>query len=70
MLDHFVGSGNAGVAARAMDRRFLGVDVSAKCLAWAEDMLQTVKGSGFEAAARQVESGEEPPQDLPMTGVV
>ena len=67
VLDPFVGSGNAGVAARALGRRFIGIDVSAKYLASAEERISAVRGSGFVAAEET--SVLSPPQDLPMTGV-
>jgi len=68
VLDPFVGSGNAGVAARALGRKFLGVDVSNKYLAIAEEKIAAIKGSGFEAAAKDT-SAESPHQGLPMTGI-
>jgi DNA modification methylase len=68
VLDPFVGSGNSGVAARALNRRFIGVDVSAKYLANAEEKISAVKGSGFEAAAAERDNGL-PEQNLPMTGM-
>lgn len=65
VLDPFVGNGNAGVAARALGRRFIGIDVSAQYLAIAEEAIGAIQGSGFEAAAQ----GRGPaPQALPMTG--
>lgn len=67
VLDPFVGSGNSGVAARALDRKFIGIDVSAKYIATAEQKIAAVPGSGFEAAADQAVM--QPYQDLPMTGV-
>jgi DNA modification methylase len=70
VLDPFVGSGNAGMAARTLDRRFLGIDVSAQYLASAEETLRSIKGSGFEVAAREAEGHYKTGQDLPMTGVV
>ena len=68
VLDPFVGSGNAGVAARALGRKFLGIDVSNKYLAIAEEKIAAIKGSGFEAAAQDT-SAESPHQGLPMTGI-
>ena len=68
VLDPFAGSGNAGVAARALDRKFIGIDVSAKYLADAEEKISVVKGSGFMAAAQEAEM-PNPPQELPMTDV-
>lgn len=67
VLDPFVGSGNSGVAARALGRRFIGIDVSPQYLAGAEERIGAVKGSGFEAAAKET-SVPNPYQDLPMTG--
>lgn len=68
VLDPFVGSGNSGVAARALGRKFIGIDVSPKYVATAEAKIAAVPGSGFEAAAsaRVIENAH---QDLPMTGV-
>lgn len=68
VLDPFVGSGNAGVAACALGRRFLGVDVSTKYLAAAEEKISAIEGSGFAAAAQQGVM-PNPSQDLPMTDV-
>ena len=69
VLDPFVGSGNAGVAARALGRRFLGIDVSAEYIASAEVKIAAVKGSAFETAAKD-RSLTDPNQDIPMTNVV
>lgn len=68
VLDPFVGSGNSGVAARALGRKFIGIDVSSKYIATAEMKIAAVPGSGFEAAAsdRVIENAH---QNLPMTGV-
>lgn len=68
VLDPFVGSGNSGVAARALGRKFIGIDVSAKYLTSAEEKISGIKDSGFAAAAL-VADLPNPPQDLPMTGV-
>ena len=70
VLDPFVGSGNSGVAARALGRKFIGIDVSPKYLATAEEKIGAVKGSGFEAAGEEIESPDSPHQELPMTGIV
>lgn len=70
VLDPFVGSGNSGVAARALGRKFIGIDVSPKYLAVADDKIGAVKGSGFEAAAEGIETPDNPHQDLPMTGIL
>lgn len=66
VLDPFVGSGNSGVAARALGRRFIGIDVSPQYIAVAEEAISGVHGSGFEAAARLKD--ELAHQALPMTG--
>jgi DNA modification methylase len=68
VLDPFVGSGNSGVAARALGRKFIGIDVSAKYLASADEKISAVKNSGFIAAAQEA-TLPNPPQALPMTGV-
>ena len=68
VLDPFVGSGNAGVAALALGRKFIGIDVSATYLASAEEKISAVKGSGLLAAAHEAFM-PNPPQDLPMTDV-
>jgi len=39
VLDPFVGAGNSGVAARALSRRFIGIDVSEEYLATAEKRI-------------------------------
>lgn len=64
VLDPFVGSGNTGVAARALGRRFVGIDVSPTYLATAEEAISAVPGSGFEAAAGIAKAD----QVLPMVG--
>lgn len=69
VLDPFVGSGNSGVAARALGRKFIGIDVSPQYLAGAEERIGAVQGSGFEAAAKET-SVPNPHQDLPMTGAL
>lgn len=68
VLDPFVGSGNSGFAARSLARKFIGIDVSPKYLAAAEEKIAAVPGSGFEAAAEE-HIADSPPQDLPMTGM-
>jgi DNA modification methylase len=70
VLDPFVGSGNSGVAARALGRRFIGIDVSPQYLAVAEEKIGAVRGSGFEAAAEAIESVDNARQELPMTGIL
>ena len=68
VLDPFVGNGNAGVAARALGCKFIGIDVSAKYLACAEEKISTFQHSGFMSAAQKNEL-PNPPQSLPMTGI-
>jgi DNA modification methylase len=65
VLDPFVGSGNSGVAARALGRRFIGIDVSPQYIAIAEAAISAVPDSGFIAASA---ADAFPHQDLPMTG--
>ncbi|MFJ3536718.1 DNA-methyltransferase [Streptomyces sp. NPDC090109] len=67
VLDPFVGSGSSGVAARALGRRFVGIDVSPSYLATAEEAIAAVPESGFTAAAAPASAGT--PQLLPMTGI-
>ncbi len=67
VLDPFVGSGSSGVAARALGRRFVGIDVSPRYLATAEEAIAAVPDSGFTAAAAPVSAAI--PQPLPMTGI-
>ena len=68
VLDPFVGSGTSGIAARALGRRFIGIDCSPKYLAVADERISAVAGSGFEAAARQLADVDDH-QGLPMTGI-
>lgn len=63
VLDPFVGSGNSGVAARALGRRFVGIDVSAQYIGIAEEAISNVPRSGFAAATDITVH-----QQLPMTG--
>lgn len=65
VLDPFVGSGNSGIAARSLSRRFIGIDVSPQYIGLAEEAIGAVKGSGFASAGS---SETFPAQDLPMTG--
>lgn len=51
VLDPFVGNGSSGIAARALGRRFLGIDVSPGYLAAADEAISAVPRSGFAAAA-------------------
>lgn len=67
VLDPFVGSGSSGVAARALGRRFVGIDVSPRYLATAEEAIAAVPDSGFMAAATSASAAEH--QTLPMTGI-
>lgn len=68
VLDPFTGSGNAGLAACALGRRFIGIDVSVKYLASAEEKIAAIKNSGFMAAVQEAVM-PNPPRDLPMTDV-
>ena len=65
VLDPFVGSGTAGVAARALGRRFIGIDISPTYLATAEEAISLVPDSGFISAATP-----DSVQALPMTGAL
>lgn len=68
VLDPFTGSGNAGVAACALGRRFIGIDVSATYLTSAEEKLSVVENSGLIAATHDADMRSSSP-DLPMTEV-
>ncbi|WP_112491124.1 DNA-methyltransferase [Streptomyces bacillaris] len=67
VLDPFVGSGSSGVAARALGRRFVGIDVSPRYLATAQEAIAAAPNSGFVAAAAP--SSTATAQTLPMTGI-
>lgn len=69
VLDPFVGNGSSGVAAHALGRRFVGIDVSPGYLAAAEEAINAVPRSGFAAAA-STETATPRPQTLPMTGTL
>jgi DNA modification methylase len=69
VLDPFVGSGNAGVAARALGRRFIGIDVSATYLATAEEKISAVKKNSAFVADNQEVASFNLSQDLPITDV-
>lgn len=57
VLDPFAGAGNAGVAARALGRRFLGIDVAEEYLTTARKRLElTEPGSLLPASTRNVQS--------------
>lgn len=66
VLDPFVGSGNSGVAARYLGRRFIGIDVSARYLASAEAALKAVPKNAFDPNASVQEDGEH--QEFPRAG--
>jgi DNA modification methylase len=68
VLDPFVGSGNAGIAACALGRRFIGIDVSPTYLAAAEEKISAVADSDFMVATQEAVTPNQP-QDLPMTDV-
>lgn len=70
VLDPFMGSGNSGVAARAMDRRFVGIDVSARYLASAEKKIAVIESNRDKTAADCLVWQNEAQQELPMTGAV
>ena len=65
VLDPFVGSGNSGVAARALGRKFIGIDVAPTYIATAEEKISAVPGSGFQSAAQ--DRHDPAVQGLPMT---
>jgi hypothetical protein len=48
VLDPFVGSGNSGVAARALGRRFIGIDVSPQYIAAASEAIAAVPQNVFD----------------------
>lgn len=58
VLDPFVGSGNSGVAARSLGRRFIGIDVSAEYLAQAEQAIRLVKATAFGSFQGQLVPSE------------
>jgi hypothetical protein len=68
VLDPFAGSGNAGVAACALGRRFIGIDVSAKYLIAAKEKLSAVENDGLRTILNDTDI--EPPPDLPVTKVI
>jgi modification methylase len=68
VLDPFVGSGTTGVAARSLGRRFLGIDVSPKYIATADEAITSVPANSFAATASG--TGDEPSQELPMTALI
>jgi DNA modification methylase len=73
VLDPFVGSGNAGVAAYALGRRFIGIDVSSKYLEVAELKMSAIKDSAFMTGSTETDLPEllddliDPLGDLPIT---
>jgi DNA modification methylase len=54
VLDPFVGAGNSGVAARALGRRFIGVDVSPEYLATAESKISAAERTPIEPLTKQI----------------
>lgn len=58
VLDPFVGSGNSGVAAKALGRKFVGIDVSPTYMALAEARIEAAVADIFDA-------GEVNPQSSP-----
>ena len=53
VLDPFVGSGNTGVAARSLGRKFVGIDVSPEYLTQAEESIGMVGESAFGSFERE-----------------
>jgi DNA modification methylase len=60
VLDPFVGAGNAGVAARALGRRFIGIDVCKEYLAIAEDRICETEPLPIERLAIQTAQSSLP----------
>ena len=56
VLDPFVGAGNAGVAARLLHRRFIGIDVSKEYLSTARTRIAKAKMSSEQATTKIVQS--------------
>lgn len=68
VLDPFVGNGNSGVVARSTGRRFIGVDVSPKYVAVAQERICGIATSDFgNISTSSLETN--PLQPLPMTDV-
>lgn len=55
VLDPFVGAGNSGIAALALGRRFIGIDVSKEYLGTAQRKLDSATGAGI---SKQMSSPE------------
>lgn len=60
VLDPFVGAGTSGIAARALGRRFIGVDVSEEYLATAARRLADARPQLFDADTRSTVRPESP----------
>ena len=56
VLDPFVGAGNSGVAALALKRRFIGIDVSKEYLKTAENRISQAAESPLEMVTKIVEA--------------
>jgi DNA modification methylase len=54
VLDPFVGAGNSGVAARALGRRFIGIDVSEEYLKTADRKIREAERMPFEPLIKQI----------------
>jgi len=55
VLDPFVGAGNAGVAAIALDRKFIGIDVSDEYLATAERKISAAEKMDLNPLTTEIE---------------
>lgn len=64
VLDPFVGSGNSGVAARALDRSFIGIDISQEYLDIAERKISMAEKVQFEDLTKQI--SESPNLEMPL----
>lgn len=66
VLDPFVGAGNAGVAAKALGRRFVGIDVSKEYLKTAERRINETPNSAFSGAGPKSKNVPPVMTDLPL----
>ncbi len=63
VLDPFVGAGNSGVAARALGRKFIGIDVCAEYLETAERKIAAARPQMLDLESRQI-AQPAPPETL------
>lgn len=66
VLDPFVGAGNSGVAAKALGRRFIGIDVSKEYLQTAERRINDTASHGISTTQSSSKNLQPEMKELPL----